>query len=83
MKFFIILMHTGGSRALTSDTALLDLAGAAEVVKEGAKNEGKYITRSTWRLGPLTILVTRLYCQFCVLYTMFTLGGENKGGECK
>ena len=65
-------MYMRGSRALASDTALLELAGAAEVVKAGAKDDGKYSKRSTWRLGPLTILVTRLYCQFCVLYTMFT-----------
>ena len=40
MNVIIILMHMGGSRALTSGTALLELAGAAEVVKEDAKDDG-------------------------------------------
>ena len=40
MKVVIILMLMGGSHALTSDTALLELAGAAEVVKEDAKDDG-------------------------------------------
>ena len=47
MNVIIILMHMEGSRALTCDTALLELAGAAEVVKEGAKDDGYYSTRST------------------------------------
>ena len=53
-------MHMEGSRTLTSDIAISELAGAVKAVKEGSKDDSMYITSSTWRLGPLTTQAMRL-----------------------
>ena len=55
-----MVIHLGGSCTLTSDIALLELAGAVESVEEGIKDDSMYSTTSTWRLEPLATQSTRL-----------------------
>ena len=66
---------------LTSDGALSELAGAAEAIKECAKDDGMYSTSSTWRLGPLTTQATRLQYQSFVWLLNNVYEGRRKSGR--